>query len=140
MKRCKFCNRDKPLADFGKWSKSKDGHYYKCKECRNDYNRKYYASNPRRRQLVRKCDNDIRKRNKSNVLEYKKTHSCVDCGETEPLLLEFDHLRDKEHNLGDMVRCGYSWNRILAEIAKCEVVCVVCHRYRTRERLYGSIV
>jgi hypothetical protein len=67
------------------------------------------------------------------VLEYLLTHPCVDCGETDPVVLEFDHLRDKLGNISAMY--GHAWRSILAEIAKCDVVCANCHRRRTARRV-----
>jgi hypothetical protein len=53
----------------------------------------------------------------------------VDCGEDDIVVLEFDHLRDKRHNVSAMTT--ELWHHIEAEIAKCEVVCANCHKRRT---------
>jgi hypothetical protein len=67
------------------------------------------------------------------LLEYFKTHPCTDCGDVDPVVLEFDHLRDKLMNVSWLVR-GWRWDAVEAEIAKCEVVCANCHRRRTYTR------
>ena len=68
------------------------------------------------------------------MLEYLRTHACVDCGETDLLVLEFDHLRDKKYNIAEMINRDFTWASILREIEKCEVVCANCHRRRTYTR------
>lgn len=67
-------------------------------------------------------------------MDFFADHPCVDCGETDPLVLEFDHLRDKCFNIGTGLRT-YTWHAIVDEIAKCEVVCANCHRRRTARTL-----
>ncbi len=64
---------------------------------------------------------------------------CADCGLTyPPAVMEFDHTGDnKARNVMSMA--GYTKERILAEIAKCEVVCGNCHNLRTHGRRYHSI-
>jgi len=67
-------------------------------------------------------------------LDSLKARPCADCGESYPPgAMEFDHVRgEKEESIGRMF--GWAWQRILAEVAKCEVVCSVCHRLRTEAR------
>ena len=67
------------------------------------------------------------------LLDHFADHPCTDCGETDPLVLEFDHLRDKRFNIGTKL-ATFPWEVILEEIAKCDVVCANCHRRRTARR------
>jgi len=67
------------------------------------------------------------------LMAYFHDHPCVDCGETDPIVLEFDHLRDKKFGIAAGIR-SRNWNDVLDEIAKCEVVCANCHRRRTAKR------
>lgn len=67
--------------------------------------------------------------------DYLLKHPCLDCGETNPIILEFDHFRDKEFNVGEAASVGASLKRVKLEVAKCEVRCANCHRKKTyRER------
>lgn len=67
------------------------------------------------------------------VLAYLKDHPCVDCGEVDPIVLEFDHVRDKVFNISQA--SGYGLDRIKEEIDKCEVRCANCHRQKTYRQL-----
>jgi len=67
----------------------------------------------------------------TQLIEYLRGHPCVDCGETDIVVLDFDHLRDKAAGVSDLVAAGARWERILVEIEKCEVVCANDHRRRT---------
>lgn len=64
----------------------------------------------------------------AQLSEYFAAHPCVDCGEHDPVVLEFDHVSDKNADISNMVCKGYSWQSILEEISKCEVRCANCHR------------
>jgi hypothetical protein len=68
--------------------------------------------------------------------EYKLKAGCADCGyRAHPRALDFDHIgTDKVGDVGRMMHSRMAWSIILAEIAKCEVVCANCHRIRTYER------
>ena len=67
------------------------------------------------------------------LVAYLREHPCTDCGETDPLVLEFDHLRDKKFSIAKIWR-DHKWEMVLDEMAKCEVVCANCHRRRTARR------
>jgi hypothetical protein len=61
-------------------------------------------------------------------------HPCVDCGERDPAVLEFDHLGPKRDHVAWLAGTGYSVGVLEDEIEKCQVVCVNCHRRRTATR------
>jgi hypothetical protein len=46
------------------------------------------------------------------------------------VVLEFDHMGDKLFTVAKGLY-DHSWEAVLSEIAKCEVVCANCHRRRT---------
>jgi hypothetical protein len=72
-------------------------------------------------------------------LEYLSTHPCVDCGETDPVLLDFDH-RDGEIKVDDVARLirDRRWEAAAEEIAKCDVHCVRRHRRKTARQFGWS--
>lgn len=76
-----------------------------------------------------------RQRVREWLFAYLQEHPCVDCGEADPIVLEFDHRGDKAFEVGAAIRAGYSLARVQAEVAKCDVRCANCHRRKTyRER------
>lgn len=60
---------------------------------------------------------------------------CVDCGNTDIRVLEFDHTGNKTMGVGTLVRGGWSLQRIKDEISNCEIRCKNCHVIKTYERL-----
>jgi hypothetical protein len=80
------------------------------------------------------CPKRARRRERAEFfLEYFAEHPCTDCGETDPVVLEFDHVGEKNFDIGKGFE-SFGWQRILDEIEACEVVCVHCHRRRTCRR------
>jgi hypothetical protein len=52
-------------------------------------------------------------------LEYLQTHPCVDCGEADPVVLEFDHVRgEKARHVTKLMYQKKALPVIVAEIAK----------------------
>ena len=66
-------------------------------------------------------------------LQTYKAKPCVDCKQKFPhYVMDFDHVRGKKLNeVSQMVSRHVSIRVLLAEIAKCDVVCANCHRERT---------
>lgn len=80
------------------------------------------------------------RRNLVYVQEYLRRHPCVDCGENDTVVLEFDHVRGKKiQAVSRMVQDSQSIETIEEEILKCEVRCANCHRRITHKRRVASI-
>ena len=78
-----------------------------------------------------------RKKNKEFVGRVKRMFSCVDCGESNPVVLDFDHVCGvKKRAIADMVGNYYSIETIKKEIRKCQIRCSNCHRKKTHERMH----
>jgi hypothetical protein len=107
-----------------------------------EYHREWYARNKKKRiSQVSACNTKLRERNIAYVYEHLASHPCVDCGEGDPIVLEFDHVRgSKVNDISRMARIGFSISKLAAEICKCEVRCANCHRRMTHKRRHaGSI-
>lgn len=64
---------------------------------------------------------------------------CADCGNRFPTCaMDFDHVRG-EKSFTVSSQPGATMKRLLAEIAKCDVVCAVCHRIRTWNRSHNWV-
>ena len=105
----------------------------RCKECQAVLSKLHYQKDKR----VYKDRTRVRKEqvlieNKTRLRTYLSNHSCVDCGETDIRVLEFDHVRgQKDREISDLLRQGFGWSILEAEIAKCEIRCANCHRIKT---------
>jgi hypothetical protein len=72
------------------------------------------------------------RRNLQLVRDVLLQSRCVDCSESDLLVLEFDHVGTKRDTIPAMARRGCSFARLKREIAECEVRCANCHRRRTK--------
>lgn len=132
MKECCKCKQFKNLTDFGNDRSRKDGKCCYCLLCARKRDADYYQKNHVSRYAqYANHKKIIVEENSFHILNYLKTHPCVDCGERDVLVLEFDHLRDKIRSISSMVNRGVSWKNLLREIEKCEVRCSNCHARKT---------
>ena len=76
-----------------------------------------------------------RLRVRESLLSFLSLKKCADCGEKDPIVLEFDHRipSDKFKQVSRMLSGHYSWNTILKEIEKCDIRCANCHRRKTHK-------
>lgn len=139
-KRCTECRLLKRLNQFDKKRGSLRSN---CKACVSKYTKEHYLKN-KQYYLEKATRNRILARQKLRKLlyGYYLSHSCVDCGETDPIVLEFDHIEKKSRGIAIMMARAMSWSKILEEIAKCEVVCSNCHKRRTAKqfRWYEDLI
>lgn len=129
---CGTCKVEKTLSEFGSNKSKRDGKQSKCIPCKREYDNSYYKKTPKRRIDIRKKNKQSIARNRLAVLEYLRTSGgCVDCPESDPVVLEFDHREDKRFNIADALGESYSISTLMKEIAKCDVRCANCHRRKT---------
>lgn len=105
----------------------------RIKETKRSYRRRHADA-------IRKADREHAVKTRADrrawLDAYKVAQGCVDCGyDAHPRALDFDHIgTDKVGDVGRLAHSRIAWDRLLAEIAKCEVVCANCHRIRTWRR------
>lgn len=138
MKTCIECKNQRTLEDFS-WKNKKLGlRHSRCRICHRLFCKKWYDSNKEKQlECVRKNNVRYKDRNREYIWEYLLKHPCVDCGETDPVILEFDH-REPKHkscNVSDFVRTKACLKRLITEIEKCDVRCANCHRRKTAKQL-----
>lgn len=133
MKKCTRCGTTS--NNFGKNKTKKDGLQSTCKSCVKEINANYYKRTPEKNQARRATNERMRQDARRFVYDFLKKNPCVDCGENDVVVLEFDHVRGEKHkNISVMMQGGYSLVRIASEIEKCDVRCANCHRRITFQR------
>jgi L-lysine 2,3-aminomutase len=79
--------------------------------------------------LARTRSRELRKQ----LAAYLGERACVDCGQADPRVLDFDHIdpATKRDTIHALVHQAVSWEALLTEIEQCQVRCANCHRRRT---------
>lgn len=126
--------KEKPIEEFSWKYKAKGIRCATCRECMRLYIRSHYKRNTE--YYIKKAGRKRRAfltATRKKLFNYLSTHPCVDCGESDPVVLEFDHIKreTKEAAISEMLSRQVGWSRVLAEIEKCEVRCANCHRRKT---------
>jgi len=155
---CPHCTTWEPLDEYQSNRSRPDGLACWCNSCARKSSKEHYwkrrDARLRAARLYREAHKEeIRQRGKS----YRKTHKkqiqahinfwiakrrvrlmrlhggqCAQCGEDRLWLLTFHH-RDpdqKEYNLSSGGMRRLSWDKIIAEANKCDLLCPTCHRIR----------
>jgi hypothetical protein len=126
---CSGCKQQKSISEFNK--KGKNRLQSLCKPCNSAYCKAHYKKNPhvtfaRNKRRKAQIKPAIRKKIREHL-----SNGCIDCGEKDLIVLEFDHVADKKYSIGYMLRSTFSVEAVEKEIAKCVVRCANCHRRKT---------
>jgi hypothetical protein len=122
-----------------------------CKGCGHIKPEDQFKSRIARRQTLTKwCQTCLQRKSRSDINpttakgkckarweEWKANNPCVVCGESDPKLIEADHLRDKVHRCSDdrYWSCHGGVPALENELKKCQSLCCWCHRLKSdRER------
>ncbi len=134
MKQCSKCKGNKPISEFNFKNKEKGTLHVHCKECtrnfvKNHYNKnkEYYLAKTKKRNKY------LREQLSSYIKSYLLGHPCIDCGEKDPVVLEFDHTGQipKFKAISHLIKDRVSLIAIGEEMKKCVVRCANCHRKKT---------
>ena len=125
---CGSCGLELPAAAF---NRAGTGLQHWCRECFRDYFRRRGDAH------IRQVSASRAKRvaaTRARMAAFLAERSCVDCGERDPAVLDFDHVGEKRELVSALVARAARWPRIEEEIAQCEVRCANCHRRVTAQR------
>lgn len=131
LKICSKCNIPKVLDAFYLRKKNGTARHSHCIECSTKTQRLWRLNNSERCRTIKK-NTYLKNPKVLYIKQYLNTTPCVDCGNSDVRVLQFDHVRDfKQDNVSLMSRHSkYSLEDIVREIAKCEVRCANCHIIR----------
>ena len=133
MKTCNRCKEEKPLTEFNK--KRKSGVQAYCRPCQREYQQNHYENNrPTTLAVIYEGRKKRRKEIRLFLAAFYESHPCVDCGETDITVLDFDHLLEKNFGLNKAIADVMPIDKIKAELENGEVRCSNCHRKITAER------
>jgi hypothetical protein len=131
---CSKCEQTKPIDQFPVNRAKKGGRGGTCRECHSVYVRKHYADNVG--YYVKKAKSN-RIQCRTFVRQLKENSPCLDCGRLypgEPWLKDFDHRPEETKSFNVASSHDLGIRAVSVEIAKCDVVCLICHRRRTAKR------
>lgn len=107
-----------------------------CRECKRLFDKECYKKNWNSIQHRKRKDARLRRqRTNEYILQYLLEHPCIDCGENDIVVLDFDHVRGvKIKSVSQILVDGSGNAKLQKEIDKCEVRCANCHRRKTAKQ------
>lgn len=132
IKRCPKCCQDKRIAEFASRSAAIFRPTSYCRSCQRSYCKAHYGSLKHVHNLRRYQRQEIARSERRRLIDaFLRAHRCVDCGQADVRVLEFDHVRgDKGGSISDMIYHAATAT-LLEEMKKCDVRCANCHRRKT---------
>jgi hypothetical protein len=125
MQTCSKCGEYKSDAELSWCWRALNIRQKVCKQGRKIENAQWYERHgPEYRQKVMVNTANKRKKSRSFIRSLLTRNKCKDCGETDPNVLEFDHVTGKKFkDISKMVAQGYSIAAIEKEVMKIEIAC-----------------
>ena len=138
VKCCPKCRLTKCASEFPRREPGRQSPSAYCKPCQRIYSRAHYQRNKGKHNYRRRENQrEYRIRNRQFLADVLVKASCVDCGESDPIVLEFDHIVGKKrYDISRMIYIGTSIASLEDELAKCVVRCANCHRRKTARSGY----
>jgi hypothetical protein len=128
LRRCGRCGHDLPIECFNRLG---DGQQWWCRSCFAAY---FRARGDKHREQSRAAKRARQEALRAHILAYLRDRACLDCGESDPIVLEFDHVAEKMASISALIANTAPIRMVDAEIERCEIVCANCHRRRTATR------
>jgi hypothetical protein len=118
QKKCNHCGKYKDEEEFNWRYKALGIRHPTCRDCAHGFNKDYYEGDAKERHLqqVKERTEAVREAAREYVYQYLLAHPCESCGETDPRVLEFHHVGQKDIDYQDGNR-RFSIERIKAEIS-----------------------
>ena len=132
MRKCVTCSQEKPEEEFNWRFKALGIRAKVCRECQKKHQHTWYIDH-REQEKDRTRRNRMRAKEEARefIYSYLSKHPCIDCGEKDLRVLDFDHIKGKAKSVSELVRSGASVERVRVEIKLCVVRCANCHRKKT---------
>ena len=112
-----------------RWINSSKGQAYLNSDSHKNSIRKYSCS-----EKSRQRDKDHRDYIQKQLRAIKTARGCLKCGYNEHFAaLDFHHRNPEEKLFGLAESRNYSWESVLIEVAKCDVMCRNCHAILEQE-------
>lgn len=131
MKRCAKCQEYLPLSSFWRSAKQHDGFQSYCKACSKKRRGEYYRDN---REAEGQLRDEWNRAYRDWYISLKADTPCSQCGDVFHHAAMHWHHRDaatKTASVGTLASNRAAKETVLAEIAKCDLVCANCHAVLT---------
>lgn len=131
---CSKCGIEKDIEQFPLRNQLTKRRQSYCMDCRSEMGKNWYQNNKDYQKAnARKHTTEYRDALREYLWKYLLTHPCAQCGETDPVVLEFHHIGGKDMAVSAMITRVSSVDRLKEELQKTMVLCANCHRRITAQ-------
>ena len=136
-KKCLNCQKDLPVEWFKEKGNNTEVYLPNCLPCSARYQTQWHRLHEDARKAARQERRISQSQeNREYILSLKEKSVCTDCRRKWPsYVLDFDHIGEGKTEIISRMTKRRNLEAVIKEIAKCELVCANCHRYRTQTRI-----